>query len=178
MRHVPYASTSDTAASHTLTAMSASKAWNLPGLKCAQVILTNEADRQRWDELGHFATRGASNPGVAANIAAFRHREPGLAEGVSYLDGPRTRGATLLGPHLPQVRYRPPDGTYLAWLDCTAMDLAGSPGELIRERAQVTVVDGPECGPGGEGSFRFNFATPQPVLAEMIERIAAALRAP
>ena len=176
-RHVPYASTSDTAASHTLTATSASKAWNLPGLKCAQVILTNEADRLRWDELGHFATRGASNPGVAANIAAFRHGESWLDEVLSYLDESRQVLATMLGAHLPQVRYRPPDGTYLAWLDCSAMDLAGSPGELIRERAQVTVVDGPECGPGGEGSFRFNFATPQPVLADMIERIAAALQA-
>jgi cystathionine beta-lyase len=178
MRHIPYASTSDTAASHTLTATSASKAWNLPGLKCAQLILTNEADRQRWDELGHFATRGASNPGVAANIAAFRHGEPWLNEVMSYLDESRQLLTTMLGAHLPQVTYRPPVGTYLAWLDCTAMDLAGSPGELIRERAQVTVVDGPECGPGGEGSFRFNFATPQPVLVEMVERIAAALQAP
>jgi cysteine-S-conjugate beta-lyase len=178
MRHVPYASTSDTAAAHTLTAVSASKAWNLPGLKCAQVILTSEADRERWDELGHFATRGASNPGVAANIAAFRHGEPWLDEVLGYLDESRHMLADLLGAQLPQVRYRPPDGTYLAWLDCTAMSLTGSPGELILERAQVTVVDGPECGPGGERSFRFNFATPQPVLAEMIERIAAALQKP
>jgi cysteine-S-conjugate beta-lyase len=177
IRHIPYASTSDTAASHTLTATSASKAWNLPGLKCAQLILTNDGDRQRFDELGHFATRGASNPGVAANIAAFRHGEPWLDEVLGYLGESRYLVADLLGAHLPQVRYRPPDGTYLAWLDCSAMDLAGSPGELIRERAQVTVVDGPECGPGGEGSFRFNFATPQPVLAEMIDRIAAVLHA-
>jgi cystathionine beta-lyase len=97
---------------------------------------------------------------------------------MSYLDESRRLLATMLGAHLPRVTYRPPDGTYLAWLDCTAMDLAGSPGELIRERAQVTVVDGPECGPGGEGSFRFNFATPQPVLTEMVERIAAAMQAP
>jgi cysteine-S-conjugate beta-lyase len=178
LRHIPYASTSDTAAAHTLTAVSASKAWNLPGLKCAQVILTSESDRLRWDELGIFATRGASNPGVAANIAAFRHGEPWLDEVLGYLDESRHLVADLLGAHLPQVRYRQPDGTYLAWLDCTAMNLAASPGELIHERAQVTVIDGPECGPGGEGSFRFNFATPQPVLAEIIERIAAALQEP
>ena len=73
------------------------------------------------------------------------------------------------------MRYRPPDGTYLAWLDCTAMDLPGSPGELVTDRAHVTVVDGPAFGAGGAGSFRFNFATPQPILTEMVERIAAAL---
>ena len=85
-RHVPYASTSDTAAAHTLTATSASKGWNLPGLKCAQVILTSEADRQRWEEMGFFAAHGASNPGVAANIAAYRHGEVWLDEIVGYLD--------------------------------------------------------------------------------------------
>ncbi|MGH3157057.1 MAG: aminotransferase class I/II-fold pyridoxal phosphate-dependent enzyme, partial [Streptosporangiaceae bacterium] len=61
-RHIPYASTSDTAAGHTLTATSASKAWNLPGLKCAQVILTNDGDRRIWEEMGFFAGHGASSP--------------------------------------------------------------------------------------------------------------------
>ena len=176
-RHIPYASTSDTAAAHTLTATSASKAWNLPGLKCAEVILTNDQDRQRWEEMGHFVSRGASNPGVVANIAAFRHGERWLEGVIGYLDESRKLLGELLGRYLPQLRYRPPDGTYLAWLDCTAMDLSGSPGELVTERAHVTVVDGPAFGDGGTGSFRFNFATPQPVMAEMIERIAAALAA-
>jgi cystathionine beta-lyase len=174
-RHIPYASTSDAAASHTLTATSASKGWNLPGLKCAQVILTSEPDRRRWEQMGFFATHGASNPGVAANIAAFRHGGEWLDEVVAYLDESRHLLATLLARDLPRVRYRPPEGTYLAWLDCTAMDLPGSPGELVTERARVTVIDGPACGTAGTGSFRFNFATPRPVLTEMIERIAAAL---
>jgi cysteine-S-conjugate beta-lyase len=175
MRHIPYAATSGAAASHTLTATSASKAWNLPGLKCAEVILSNEPDRQRWEQLGHFASHGASNPGVVANIAAFRHGEPWLGEVLTYLDDSRRLLAGLLSRYLPQVRYRPPDGTYLAWLNCTAMGLPGSPGALVTDRAHVTVVDGPAFGAGGDGAFRFNFATPQPVLTEMIENIAAAL---
>jgi cystathionine beta-lyase len=175
-RHVPYASTSELAASHTLTATSASKGWNLPGLKCAQVILTNEPDRQRWEQLGFFAAHGASNPGVVANIAAYRHGEQWLDEVLGYLDENRLLLAGLLGRHLPEVRYRPPDGTYLAWLDCSAMDLPDSPGALVTSRGQLTVVDGPAFGDGGAGAFRFNFATPQPVLAEMIGRIGAALR--
>jgi cystathionine beta-lyase len=177
-RHIPYASTSDLAASHTLTATSASKGWNLPGLKCAQVILTNEPDRQRWDEMGMFAAHGASNPGVVANIAAYRHGEAWLDEIVGYLDESRRLLAGLLSRHLPGIGYRPPDGTYLAWLDCAALDLPGSPGELVTSRAQLTVVDGPAFGEGGAGSFRLNFATPQPILAEMAERIAAALSEP
>ena len=177
LRHVPYASTSYAAAAHTLTATSASKAWNLPGLKCAQVILTNEPDRERWEAMGLFAAHGASNPGVAANIAAYRYGEAWLDEVLGYLDESRHLLAELLSRHLPGVRYRPPDGTYLAWLDCTALDLPGSPGELVTDRAHVTVVDGPAFGDGGAGSFRLNFATPQPILAEMVERAAAALNA-
>jgi cystathionine beta-lyase len=173
--HIPYASTSEAAASHTLTATSASKAWNLPGLKCAQVILTNEPDRQRWEQMGFFTTRGASNPGVVANIAAYRHGEPWLDEVVAYLDDSRHLLADLLTRHLPQVRYRPPDGTYLAWLDCTGLDLPDSPGALVTARAHITVVDGPAFGAGGAGAFRFNFATPQPILTEMVEHLAAAL---
>jgi cysteine-S-conjugate beta-lyase len=174
-RHIPYASTSQAAASHTLTAVSASKAWNLPGLKCAEVILSNEPDRQRWEQMDRFAWRGASNPGVVASIAAFRHGEAWLDEVLAYLDESRRLLGDLLRRHLPRAGYRPPDGTYLAWVDCTAMDLPGSPGAIVTERARVTVVDGPEFGAGGAGAFRLNFATPQPILAEMVERIAAAL---
>jgi cysteine-S-conjugate beta-lyase len=176
-RHIPYASTSDTAAAHSLTATSASKAWNLPGLKCAEVILTSDADVRKWEELGMFATHGASNPGVVANIAAFREGEPWLADAMAYLDDSRRLLADLVSSHLPQVRYQPPQGTYLAWLDCSALRLADSPGALITERAQVTVVDGPAFGDGGAGSFRFNFAAPQPLIAEMIGRIAEVLDA-
>ena len=174
-RHIPYAATSETAAGHTLTATSASKAWNLPGLKCAQVVLTNDADRKRWADLGVFASHGASNPGVVANIAAFRHGEAWLDEVIGYLDDSRRLLAELVRRELPGVRYRPPDGTYLAWLDCTALDLPQSPGELITDRARITVVDGPAFGTGGAGAFRFNFATPQPILAEMVGQIAAVL---
>jgi cysteine-S-conjugate beta-lyase len=174
-RHIPYASTSEAAASHTLTATSAAKAWNLPGLKCAQVILTNEPDRQRWEDLGAFAVRGASNPGVVANIAAYRYGGAWLDDVVAYLDDSRRLLADLLSRYLPQVRYRPPDGTYLAWLDCTAMNLDDSPGALVTDRAHVTVVDGPAFGEGGAGSFRLNFATPQPILITIVEKIAAVL---
>ena len=75
------------------------------------MILTNEPDRQRWEQMGFFAAHGASNPGVAANIAAYRHGEAWLDEILAYLDESRRLLAGLLGRHLPQVRYRPPDGT-------------------------------------------------------------------
>ena len=94
---------------------------------------------------------------------------------VAYLDESRHLLAALVSDHLPQVHYRPPDGTYLAWLDCTGMNLSDSPGALVTDRGQVTVVDGPAFGNGGAGSFRLNFATPHPILTTMVERIADVL---
>ena len=174
-RHVPYASTSETAAAHTLTATSASKAWNLPGLKCAEVILTAASDRATWQRVGHFASHGASTPGVVANAAAFRGGAGWLDEVLDYLDGSRALLGRLLAERLPAARYRPPEGTYLAWLDLRAVELPRSPGELITEVGRVLVVDGPAFGRGGPGHVRFNFATPRPVLDTMVTRLAGAL---
>lgn len=176
-RHLPYASTSDTAAGHTITATSASKGWNLPGLKCAELILSNDADRELWARIGTWAEHGASNPGVVANIAAFRDGRDWLTDVLDYLDGNRRLLADLLAEQLPQVRYRPPEGTYLAWLDFRDLDLPQSPGEFVTEHAKVFVVDGPECGDGGGGRLRLNFATPRPILVELVDRIARAVTA-
>lgn len=174
-RHVPYASTSSTAAGHAITAVSASKAWNLPGLKCAEVILSNDADRDAWTALGPFPGNAASVAGVVASIAAFRDGRGWLDEALAYLDDSRHLLTDLLARHAPGVRYRPPEGTYLAWLDCRALDLPDSAGALVTARSKVLVVDGPAFGAGGAGAFRFNLATPRAVLAELVERMGAAL---
>lgn len=168
-RHVPYASVSPVAAGHALTATSASKAWNLPGLKCAQLILSNDADRQKWADLGPFAGHGASTLGVLANTVAYREGGPWLAEVLEYLDGSRAYLAELLADT--GVGYTPPEGTYLAWLDLRALDLGDHPGTVLHERTGVVLTDGPECGVVGAGHARLNFATPRPILARIVQSL-------
>ena len=143
MRHIPYASTSDTAAAHTLTATSASKGWNLPGLKCAQLLLSNDRDAATWTERGSAFEHGASTPGVRATVAAYRDGGPWLDDAVAYLDGSRALLARHLAEHLPEVGHQPPEGTYLAWLDCRELGLGVSPGEFFLDKAWVLVNDGP-----------------------------------
>lgn len=174
-RHIPYASVCDEAAAHTVTGTAASKGWNLPGLKCAQLILGNDADAGTWAAEGGFLyEHGASTPGVRASIAAYREGGGWLHDVVDYLDGSRVLLAELLAEHLPAVRYRPPEGTYLAWLDCRGLGLDGSPAEFFLEKARVLLTDGAACGDAGIGHVRLNFATPRPILAEIIGRMAAA----
>ena len=175
-RHVPYASVSPVTAAHTVTAVSASKAWNLPGLKCAQLVLSNDADVERWAEVGTFPEHGASNPGVVANIAAYTEGGPWLDAVLEHLDGSRRLLGDLLVEHLPEVRYTAPEGTYLAWLDCRELGLGDHPGEFFHRRAGVALTDGPLCGGAGTGFVRYNFATPRAIMRRTVEQLAAALR--
>ncbi len=175
-RHIPYASVSDAAAAHTFTATSASKAWNLAGLKCAQVILSNDADAELWERLGFWAGHGTSTLGVIANIAAYTGGREWLADVVEYLDGNRRMLAQLVDEKLPGVRMIVPEGSYIALLDFRETGLTGDLGEWFREQAGVAMTDGAACGVAAIGYTRFVFAMPRPVLVEAVERIAAALR--
>jgi cystathionine beta-lyase len=176
--HRPYASLSPETARHTVTATSTSKAWNVPGLKTAQLILSNGEDAQHWERVGFLYGHGASTPGVLAATAAYDDGADWLDDVLGYLDGNRHYLAELLADRLPQVRYRPPEGTYLAWLDCRRLGLEGPAGAFFLERAGVALIDGPECGTPGAGHVRLNFATPRPVLTTIVERMAAAVGAP
>jgi cystathionine beta-lyase len=174
-RHVPYASISAAAAGHTVTATSASKAWNLPGLKCAQLILSNDADLEKWSTVGFMAEHGASNLGVVANIAAYSAGAPWLDEVLAYLDGNRALLTELLAEHLPKVAYTPPEGTYLAWLDCRELGLGDQACQYFLDRAGVAMTDGARCGAVGAGFARYTFATPRPIMRESVEQMARAL---
>ena len=102
-RHVPYTTVSDAAAEHTVTVTSASKAFNIPGLKCAQVVTTNHADATRWRALPLLQAPGPTPLGIAASVAAYRAGRPWLADLRTYLDGNRRRLAELLAEHVPGV---------------------------------------------------------------------------
>jgi cysteine-S-conjugate beta-lyase len=177
--HIPYASVSQQAANHSVTGTAASKGWNLPGLKCAQLILTNDADAAIWAEGGFTFEHGTSILGVRASAAAYRDGSDWLADVVGYLDGSRELLAGLLAEHLPEIRYQPPEGTYLAWLDCRDLFPDGSiqvsPAEFFRATGRVLLTDGAACGDAGRGHVRLNFATPRPILTEIVRRMAAAV---
>lgn len=176
-RHIPYASISPVTAGHTVTATSASKAWNLPGMKCAQLILSNEADLEKWTAIGMLAEHGAANLGVVANTAAYTAGGQWLDDVLGYLDGNRALLAELLAERLPRVRYTPPEGTYLAWLDCRELDLGHQPAQFFLDEAGVATIDGTLCGEVGRGFVRYNFATPRPILRQAVEQMARAVAA-
>ncbi|MGO4235859.1 MalY/PatB family protein [Pseudarthrobacter sp. YAF2] len=173
-RHVPYASISDEAANHSVTAVSASKGWNLAGLKCAQIILTSAADREEWTRSGYLTMHAASILGVVANTAAYESGGKWLSDVLNVLEDTRSRLQYWMQDMLPEIGFRAPEGTYLAWLDCRELGLE-SPAAFFRERGRVALVEGKDCGLGGEGFVRLNFAMPQPLVKEAVERMRLAL---
>ena len=174
-RHVPYATVSDAAAGHTVTLTSASKAWNVPGLKCAQLILSNPRDAARWQSVPFVKTHGTATVGLRANIAAYRHGQPWLEEVLAYLDGNRRLLGELLATHLPGVGYDVPEATYLAWLDCTALELGTEPAAFFLQQARVATSAGVDFGPVGTDHLRFNFATSRAILERAVEAMGKAV---
>ncbi|RPF22788.1 MalY/PatB family protein [Myceligenerans xiligouense] len=170
-RHVPYASLSETAAGHTVTATSASKAWNLPGMKCAQLVLSNDADVKTWNEVGRHAEMQAATLGLVATTAAYDRSRDWLDDTVAYLAGNFRTLVDDVAEHLPDVIVTPLEGTYLSWLDCRKLNTGdtASPAAFFRDHAGVTTTDGALCGEAGQGFVRLNLAMPRPVLREALE---------
>lgn len=174
MRHIPYASVNEVAAGHAITAISASKAWNLPGLKCAQVITSNDADRETWRRIGFLAGHGTSNLGVVANVAAYAAGHPWLEDVLAYLDRNRQALDGLIRDRLPDARYRLPEGTYVGWIDFRATPMAAGPSAWFKEKAGVHLTEGVQCGSDFAGFARLILATPLPILTTIVERMSAA----
>ena len=171
-RFTPYLSLPVGASAFSL--MSASKGFNLAGLNAALALAGAEAaaDLARMPEEAAF---GASHLGVLAQAAALRDGDAWLEALLGGLDSNRRLLAELLAEHLPQVGYRVPQATYLAWLDCRALALGTDPAAVFRERGRVALSPGPGFGTGGEGHARLNFATSPAVLAEAVVRMASAI---
>lgn len=177
--HTPFL-TVPGAADVGIALVSASKAFNLAGLKCAAVVTASPPmralarrvpDEHRW-RLGQ--------PGLLAMLAAFRDGDAWLDRLLATLDARRGQLGRLLAERLPAVRWHPPEATYLAWLDCRGLDRrelrdGEEPQQLFLERGRVAVESGANFGTSGSGWVRLNFATSEPILDEAVSRMASAV---
>ena len=154
--------------------MSASKAWNIPGLKCAQVVTSNAADAEAWGQLPMWTTIGVSTMGIEANLAAYREGGPWLSEVRALLATHRDLVADAVAG-MPGVRYTPGEGTYLAWLDCTELELGVEPADWFLEHAKVALSAGAPFRAPALRFARLNFATTTPILGESLDRMVRAL---
>ena len=174
-RHTPIATLSPEAADQTITFMSPSKTFNLAGLQCAFAVIGNPALREAWMRGSRGLIPHVNIMGLAAALAGFRDGQEWLDSALSYLTANRDFLAEYVRERLPSLGMARIEGTYLAWLDCRQSGVQGSPFEFFLEEGRVALNDGRECGNGGEGFVRLNFACPRKTLMQGLERMANAL---
>jgi cysteine-S-conjugate beta-lyase len=157
---------------------SASKAFNISGLKCAAMIASaqvREALRARLRARPDEIESRIGHLGVIATIAAFRNGAAWLDDLRVYLDGNRHLLADLLRDQIPAARYSLPEATYLAWIDCSELPLKGAPARQFLERGLVALEAGHKFGRLSSNWVRLNFGTSRVLLREIVQRMAAAL---
>jgi cystathionine beta-lyase len=171
----PYLTVSPEAADTGIAFHSASKAWNLAGLKSAQIVAVGAGPRAVLQRLSPDLHCGVGQFGMLAGTAAYR-------DGVAWLDELRAvlasnvdLFASLLATELPLVGFQRPDSTYLAWLDFGRLGLGDDPAEVLRNRGRVALSSGPRFGSPGIGHARLNLGCHPDVLREAVHRMAAAL---
>ncbi len=173
-RFTPFLDASPTAVEIGYAVTSASKAYNLAGLKCALMVTAGEGPtavlRGLWPEVewrtGLF--------GALAGVAAFAPESDAWLDGLNAaLDVNRHLLADLLAEHLPDARYRVPDAGYLAWIDVSAYGWGDDPARRILAGAKVALHHGPLFGPQGIGHVRLNFGCSPEILTDAITRIGA-----
>lgn len=175
--HHPFVSVSEAAREVGVVLTSASKAWNIAGLKAAMMIATGSEKglaRRAVAGISPGVPFHAGHFGVLAARAAFEAGDPWLASTRLFLERNRALLGELLRQHLPAVGYRPPEAGYLAWLDFGAMTDEADPARRALERGRVALSAGPTFGREGARHARLNFATTSELLTEAVLRLARA----
>ncbi|MFF4875341.1 MalY/PatB family protein [Micromonospora sp. NPDC000668] len=172
VRFVPYLSVPG--AENGLSLMSATKGWNLAGLRGA-LLIAGSAAAADLARVPFEASVSTSHLGVIAHTAAFRDGGEWLDALLTGLDDNRRLLATLLAEHLPAIRYHPGQATYLAWLDCRALGLGDDPAAVFLDRGRVALNSGSAFGTGGAGHVRLNLATAPELITEAVRRMATAV---
>ena len=172
--HIPFLTVSDAARERGICLVSASKAFNLAGLGCAQIVTASETAQAAADRLSFFA-RHCGHLGVVASEAAYAEGDEWLDAVIDTLDGNRNLLADLLAERVPEAAYVPPEAGYLTWIDLSALDLGPDPAPAILERGRLALSPGMQFGSGGDGYVRLNVGTSPELVGEAVERIAAAV---
>ncbi|MBI1352522.1 MAG: aminotransferase class I/II-fold pyridoxal phosphate-dependent enzyme [Actinomycetales bacterium] len=174
-QHVPYLTVAGPEA-NAVSLISASKTWNIPGLKCAQVVGTDRTGPRLAKGIPLEVLFGTGHLGVIGGVAAYLEGDEWLAEVLGILNANRRLLVDLLAEHAPLARYAPPEASYLAWIDFRAYDLGEDPAARFLDEARLALSPGPTYGPPGRGFARLNFATSPAILGEIVARIGRVLQ--
>jgi cystathionine beta-lyase len=176
----PMAKLSAEIARHTVTLVSPSKTFNVPGLFCGFAIIPDHELRLRYAQVIDHLRMHASSLGLIAARTAFSGEcDDWLAELLAYLTGSRDFLVEYVGRYLPDIRVTRPAATYLAWLDCSELvrqgQITGSPFEFLINEAKVAFGDGKIYGEASADFVRLNFGCTRRTLMQALDRVRDSL---
>jgi cystathionine beta-lyase len=169
--HTPFLTLDHPIVERTAVLTSASKGWNIPGLKCALVVTAPGPVRRVIDELPREIRLRCGHLGVLATVAAYREGGRWLDGLLEVMDRNRRLIAGRLAERLPDVGYAIPEATFLAWLDMRSAGLGDEPAKAILRNGRAALSRGLDFGEAGRGFVRLTFATPLPVLERLLDAV-------
>lgn len=173
-KHIPLASLADDVP--VITAVSASKTFNIAGLGMSMLIVPNTEHKKAIESVFNSWHVSAANPfSIEATIAAYRHGEQWLDELLVYLQQTYNWVQDYFAEHLPKIRVLPLQSTYLLWLDCQALRLDDKQlRSFFVQQAGVAMNPGAMFGDGGSGFMRMNIAAPRALIEQACQQIVLA----
>jgi len=174
--HLPIASLSKELAMNTITLMAPSKTFNIPGLHFSFAVVQNENLRSKMVKARSGIIGEPNILAQSAAKAAYKYGGEWLGALLKYLDQNRQLVVEFTKSNIPEIQVHSPEGTYLAWLDCSALNLKEGPYNFILENAKVALNDGERFGGNSRGFVRLNFGCPKSVLIKALNKMAISIQ--
>lgn len=176
-RHIVFATLGEEFLKNCAVCTAPTKTFNLAGLHIANIYIENDAVREKYvRELNRAGYSQSNVMGIVACEAAYTYGEEWLEELKAYLTGNLDLVRDFLKRELPEIKLIEPQGTYLIWLDCSALGMKDEElGRFITDRAKLWLDDGSVFGAGGSGFERVNIACPRKTLKEALLRLKNAV---
>jgi cysteine-S-conjugate beta-lyase len=176
-QHIPFASLGPEIAARTVTLNSATKSFNIPGLRCAVIAFGSEELRGRFHKRIPYKLLGQCNIiGVDATVAAWTESQAWLDAVMAHLAEARELLRQVLAAEAPAVHFHAPEATYLAWLDCSRVKQSSTAFQFFLDHARIGFSAGESFDPDCAQFVRFNFATSMPILEEILDRFVSTIK--
>lgn len=177
-KHTPFASISKEFRENTITCMAPTKTFNLAGLQSSFLVISNPYYYEVMDKAFSILDIKRNNAfSLVATEAAYNYGEDWLYELIKYIEDNVDFAIDYIKNHMPQLKVKKPEGTYLLWVDFSNLnvDKEDLKNALIN-KGRIALSDGSSFGIGGAGYYRINLACPRSMVLEGLKRIEFAIK--
>lgn len=177
-KHTPFASISKEFSENTITCMAPTKTFNLAGLQSSFLVISNPYYYEVMDKAFSILDIKRNNAfSLVATEAAYNYGEDWLYELIKYIEDNVDFAIDYIKNHIPQLKVKKPEGTYLLWVDFSNLnvDKEDLKNALIN-KGRIALSDGSSFGIGGAGYYRINLACPRSMVLEGLKRIEFAIK--